>query len=404
MQFADLGAATIRYRIEGDPRGPAILFANALGTDLTVWDEVVARLPRGYAMIGYDKRGHGLSSVPAGALSIDDHASDLLRLIDHLGVEEAVICGVSVGGMIAQRAAVRAAVRAPERVRGLILCNTGAWIGSAEMWAERMAQIARDGLEVQADAVMERWFTAPFRSAHAAMLAGYRAMLTRTPQAGYLATCAALRDADLTDGTRSLKTPTLCIAGDGAGAGDLATPPQRVRDLAALIEGAQYEELTGCGHLPMIEQPDACAAVIARFLETLDEALTTSPGETAGHAKGMNARRRVLGDAHVDRAVANTTAMDAAFQRFITEGAWGSVWSGRHFTLRERSIVTLALLAAAGQDDEVAMHLRATANTGATQADVAEALMHVAVYAGVPKANHALKIARQVLEPKPEDA
>jgi 4-carboxymuconolactone decarboxylase len=111
---------------------------------------------------------------------------------------------------------------------------------------------------------------------------------------------------------------------------------------------------------------------------------------------GMNVRRKVLGDAHVDRASAQMTDLDADFQTFITEGAWGSVWSRPNLTLRERSILTIALLAALGQDDEVAMHVRATANTGATKDDIREALMHVAIYAGVPAANHAFKIVKKV--------
>lgn len=113
---------------------------------------------------------------------------------------------------------------------------------------------------------------------------------------------------------------------------------------------------------------------------------------------GMNIRRSVLGDAHVDRAEAAKTVFDEDFQRFITEGAWGSVWSRPGLTKRERSLVTIALLAALGHDDEVAMHMRATANTGASIDDVKEALLHVAVYAGVPAANRAFKIAKNVFE------
>ena len=112
---------------------------------------------------------------------------------------------------------------------------------------------------------------------------------------------------------------------------------------------------------------------------------------------GMTVRRAVLGDAHVNRAEANKTAFDEPFQTMITEGAWGSVWARDHFTRRERSIVTLALLAALGHWEEVAMHVRATRNTGATPDDIRETLMHVAIYAGVPAANHAFKIARQTL-------
>ena len=110
---------------------------------------------------------------------------------------------------------------------------------------------------------------------------------------------------------------------------------------------------------------------------------------------GMKTRRAVLGNAHVDRAEANKTAFDTPFQNFIVEGAWGSVWTSDGLTHRERSMITIALLAAMGHHDEVAMHIRATANTGATMDDVREALMHVAVYAGVPAANTAFKIAKQ---------
>jgi len=113
------------------------------------------------------------------------------------------------------------------------------------------------------------------------------------------------------------------------------------------------------------------------------------------YAQGMTTRRSVLGDAHVDRAQASTTKFDAPFQRLITESAWGTVWADDTITRRERSMLTLALLAATGNFDEIPMHIRATANTGASQADVLQAFLHVAIYAGVPKANHAIKLAKQ---------
>ena len=114
------------------------------------------------------------------------------------------------------------------------------------------------------------------------------------------------------------------------------------------------------------------------------------------HKTGMRTRRKVLGDDHVDRAEASTTAFDADFQRFITEGAWGSVWSRTTLTPRERSLLTIALLAALGHDEELAMHIRATRNTGASAAEVQEALLQVAVYAGVPAANAAIRVAKAV--------
>lgn len=119
-----------------------------------------------------------------------------------------------------------------------------------------------------------------------------------------------------------------------------------------------------------------------------------SPSPSARFTEGMQTRRSVLGDAHVERARKTQTDFDQPFQDMITESAWGTVWSRPNLTKRERSIVTIALLAALGHDEEVAMHIRATANTGATPEDVREALMHVAIYAGVPAANHAFKLAK----------
>jgi 4-carboxymuconolactone decarboxylase len=119
--------------------------------------------------------------------------------------------------------------------------------------------------------------------------------------------------------------------------------------------------------------------------------------------KGMATRREVLGNAHVDKAEQNKTSFDEPFQSMITDSAWGHVWSGDAYTKRERSIVTIALLAGLGHHEELEMHIRATANTGATPDDIREALMHVAIYAGVPSANHAIKIAKRVLQEMKEN-
>lgn len=387
--FAKINGAMLRYRQSGDPSGPAVIFANSLGTDLTLWDPVQTLLPAGYRLIGLDKRGHGLSAVEPAAASIEDFADDVLALADHLGVDRFVLCGVSIGGLIGQATALRA----PERLLGLVLCNTGLKIGTDAIWNERIAAAEGAGVASMADAVMARWFTPAFQESRPATLAGHRAMLVATPNAGYAAACRAIRDADYSAASARVRVPTLCIAGEQ----DLATPPELVKALADTIPGARYQAFSPCGHLPSVEQPAACAAAIADFLAEIDGAqIGAAPSQS--YADGMRVRRQVLGDAHVDRASAAAGPLDQRFQRFITEGAWGSVWSGRQLPLRERSLLTLALLAAIGQDEELAMHLSATARTGASPADVAEALMHVAVYAGVPRANHALKIAKQVFD------
>ena len=123
----------------------------------------------------------------------------------------------------------------------------------------------------------------------------------------------------------------------------------------------------------------------------------TSSTASNRYRQGMATRRAVLGDRHVDNAEKNKSAFDEPFQDLITEAAWGHVWSRPEWSKRERSIVTIALLAALGHDEEVAMHVRATANTGATPEDLREAMLHVALYAGVPAANHAIKIIKDTL-------
>jgi len=169
------------------------------------------------------------------------------------------IVGLSVGGLIAQGLAARQ----PERLSALILCDTAAKIGTAEMWASRIEAIEQDGIEAIADSIMERWLSAAFRRDRPEESAGWRNMLVRTPADGYLGTCAAIRDADLSAEAARIDVPVLCLVGSEDG----ATPPDLVQATAALIPGARFEVIDGAGHLPCIEQPGVVAALIASFLE-----------------------------------------------------------------------------------------------------------------------------------------
>lgn len=240
-------------------QGRAVVFINSLGTDLRIWDEVIERLPTNVPVLSYDKSGHGLSGP--GAASIEDFAADLASLMDALDMGNALVCGVSVGGMIAQ---ALADIR-PDLVAGLVLCNTGYRIGTAESWSDRIIALDKGGIEPMADAVLERWFSPWFRQNRPELLAGYQMMLTRTPLAGYRAVCQAIRDADLESRARLVACPTLCIAGEA----DLATPPDVVNSLADAIPCALSECYAGVGHLPCIEVPDRLASDIIAHLERL---------------------------------------------------------------------------------------------------------------------------------------
>ena len=258
MRFTRLDDVTVHYSLrEGD--GVPVVFLNSLGTDLRIWDGVIARLDPAIPVLGLDKRGHGLSDE--GPVSIDTLAGDVAALMDRLELGPALICGVSVGGMIAQALAVAR----PDLVAGLVLCCTGAKIGDAETWNTRIETVRRDGIAAMSGAILERWFSGAFRDERAAEFAGYRNMLERTPPEGYAAVSAAIRDADLTEAAARITAPTQCIAGSE----DLATPPALVETLAGLIPGAGYEVIDGCGHLPCIEQPARIAEAIRQMLVRL---------------------------------------------------------------------------------------------------------------------------------------
>lgn len=247
----------VRYRTGTNAR--AVVFANSLGTDLRIWEDVIEGLPSDIPTLTYDKSGHGLSEGGTG--TIEDFASDLSNLMDALGLRDALICGVSVGGMIAQ---ALAAAR-PDLVAGLVLCNTSYRIGTADSWNERIGTLNEVGLEPMADGILERWFANRFHDERPDFVSGYRMMLTRTPKDGYRAVCAAIRDADLTQTTSRLTCPTLCVAGSD----DQATPPDLVKAMSNLITVSGYICLDGVGHLPCIEVPGQLAAILREQLERL---------------------------------------------------------------------------------------------------------------------------------------
>ncbi|WSH69728.1 3-oxoadipate enol-lactonase (plasmid) [Rhizobium ruizarguesonis] len=262
MQFARINDVTIHYQVIGAPADrPVIVFTNSLGTDFRIWRDVVVRLAGDFAIVLYDKRGHGLSDVGQLPSSIEDHATDLAGLLDLLSVKDAVICGLSVGGLIAQSLYHRR----PDLVRALILCDTAPKIGTAESWDARIAAVERNGIGSIVDAIMERWFTPAFRRPESTAYAGYCNMLTRQPVEGYLAACAAIRDADFTEISKTITVPTICIVGDQDG----STPPDLVLSTAKLISGARYEVIPDCAHIPCVEQPEALTAIIRAFLTSI---------------------------------------------------------------------------------------------------------------------------------------
>jgi 3-oxoadipate enol-lactonase len=259
MRFLRANGGVVCYSDEGRQEGPALVFINSLGTDLRIWDDVARILSPDFRIVRYDKRGHGLSELGPDRYDMADYARDLGALLDALGVARAIIVGLSIGGLIAQELYRQR----PELFAALVLSDTAAKIGTDQSWDARIADIERGGIDAIADSVLERWFTADFRANRKDELAGWRAMLTRTPKTGYLAACGALKRADLRPYAGTIQAVTLCLVGEEDG----STPVPLVRETAGLIKGARFEIIKGAGHVPNIERPEAFAGLLAEHAE-----------------------------------------------------------------------------------------------------------------------------------------
>lgn len=257
MQTISTSGITLHIRDEGPRDGRAVLFANSLGTDLRVWDALLPLLPAGLRIVRYDKRGHGLSDATPAPYAMDRLVADAEAVCGGLGLRDVTFVGLSIGGLIGQGLAARR----PDLVRALVLMDTAAKIGTAQMWQDRIDAITAGGVEALADPILERWFTPAFRAANPGF-ALWRNMLTRTSVPGYTGCCAAIAGADLTDSTRALRLPVLAMAGDADG----STPPDLVRATADLC-GADFHVIPDAGHIPCVEQPQATARLLADFLE-----------------------------------------------------------------------------------------------------------------------------------------
>ncbi len=258
MLVTTLNGLRVHYRVEGDPTGAPIVFGNSLGTDLRVWDKLLALLPPGLRILRYDMRGHGLTDAPEGAYFMGDLVADAAALMDATGFRGAVFVGLSIGGVVAQGLAAER----PDLVRAAVLSNTAAKVGTEAGWNERIATVRANGIEAIADHVMGLWFTKAFHANRAEELALWRNMMTRTPLDGYLGCCAAIAGTDLRESTTGLRLPVLALVGDQDG----STPPDLVHETAESIPGARFEIIRGAGHIPCVEQPEATAALIQRFL------------------------------------------------------------------------------------------------------------------------------------------
>ncbi|MGB1234242.1 MAG: 3-oxoadipate enol-lactonase [Planktomarina sp.] len=260
MPFCDLPDVRLYYTDEGPKDGPVVMFANSLGTTTAMWDQMVSHLPAGLRIIRYDKRGHGQSDVPKPPYSMGTLIKDVEGLIEHLAVRDIAFVGLSIGGMIAQGLATKR----PDLIKAMVLSNTGARIGTRQMWKDRIQEIRALGMKAMAPQILQRWFSPKFLANNDVQ--PWHDMLASRSVDGYTGCAAAIQGTDFISPTSVLRLPVLCIAGGM----DQATPADMVRETCDLIEGAQMKVLPNSGHIPAIDAPERYAEILTAFLRQQD--------------------------------------------------------------------------------------------------------------------------------------
>jgi 3-oxoadipate enol-lactonase len=258
MTLVWLDDLRLNAELTGPVSAPPVVFIHALGTNLAIWDAVVAKLPP-LRILRYDQRGHGASDVPPPPYAMGALVRDAERIMDHFKLKDAVVVGLSAGGMVAQGLAVKRL----DLVRGLVLSNTAPRISTPDIWADRISLVQREGLSALADGSMERMLGRTWRDSPA--MPTLRAMLLSTDPEGWIGLASAVAGTDFYTTTATLTLPTLAIAGSL----DATTPPDMVREMAELIRGSTFQLLRGAGHLPPADQPQAFADALLAFLDRI---------------------------------------------------------------------------------------------------------------------------------------
>jgi len=249
----------VNYMIEGE--GPWLTFSHSLACNLHMWDEEARRLSKRYKVLRYDTRGHGESSAPAGAYSLDMLADDLHGLLSALGIRSTHFVGLSMGGMIGQTYALKY----PGVFKSLALCDTTSRypVAAADIWQERIKTVESHGMEPLVEPTLERWFTEPFRKARPKIIDKVADMIRATPVPGYVGCCHAIPKIDLTARLAQIRCPALVIVGKD----DAGTPVAMAEDIHRALPGSELAVIASAAHLSNLEQPDAFNQALGKFID-----------------------------------------------------------------------------------------------------------------------------------------
>jgi 3-oxoadipate enol-lactonase / 4-carboxymuconolactone decarboxylase len=385
LPFVNANGARMYCRLDGRADLPVLVLAHSLGCDHGQWDPQMPDLIRNFQVLRYDLRGHGASEVTDGDYSIEQLGRDVLDIADALGLSKFHFCGLSLGGMIGQWLAANAG----DRVVSAVLANTSPHYADPTLMKLRQQKVLNEGMAGLEEMVMSRFFMKESLAANPPEVASTRRTLLGTDPKGYAGCCGAIIAMDNRPLLPKIKIPTLVISSEF----DLSTPWTGSGEvLASFIPGAQVVHLP-TAHLSNLEKPRSYTAALLEFLQPAE--FQWDPYDS-----GMTVRRSVLGDAHVDRSIARTTAFTKDFQDMITRFAWGTVWTRPAVDHRTRRMMVLTAMAALGRWEEFRMHVRAGLAHELEPCDLKEVLLQVGIYAGVPVANTGFQIAAEELEPK----
>ncbi len=379
--------------------GPLLLLGNSIGTSGTaLWSASAALLGERFHVVAWDLPGHGRNTDPVTVgFTMAELAAGVLAFADQVLTERGepggrlYYAGDSLGGAVG----LQALLDAPDRILAAVLLCTGAKIGDAEGWRERAARVRASGTAVVVSQSAERWFASGFLEREPQVGSRLLDSLRAADAEAYALACEALAEYDVRSRLGEIAVPVLAVAG----AEDFATPADLLREIAHGVQRGTLQILDGVAHLAPAEAPQEVAELIINHFEA--EGIGSDRYEA-----GMQVRRQVLGDDHVDRATAATTDFTRDFQQLITEYAWGSIWTRPGLDRRSRSMITLAALVARGHHEELAMHVRAARRNGLSVDEIKEVLLQTAIYCGVPDANTAFRVAQAVLagvESTPEE-
>jgi 3-oxoadipate enol-lactonase/4-carboxymuconolactone decarboxylase len=363
----------------------------SLGTSATsLWRAAAAGLTDRFDVLAWDLPGHGYNrSVPDEPFTMAELASGVLAVVDDVQTQRGDLgatfayAGDSVGGCVG----LELLLDASGRLRSAVLLCTGARIGDETVWTERISEVRASGTSVLVDGAVGRWFSPGFADRAPETVSSLLHALQDADDLGYVRVCEALAGFDVRNRLGDVVTPVLAVAG----ADDPVTTPVHLETIAKGVQDGSLVVLADTSHLAPAERPAEVAALIRRHALGEETTMTES-------SEGMRVRREVLGDEHVDRAVAATTDLTRDFQDLITRYAWGEIWSRPGLDRRSRSMITLTALVARGHHEELAMHLRAALRNGLSVEEIKEVLLQTAIYCGVPDANTAFRVAQEVLE------